>query len=1040
MDGRSDIYSLGIVFYELLTGRRPFDGTCEQILGRIEKTDVIPPRQLAPSLPIELERICLKAAARQVRDRYSTAADMAADLRLWLTHNEEAATSKSASEQLTVPVAPHSSASINAGPRHVVPRGLRSFDAHDADFFLDLLPGPHERDGLPRIVHFWKTRLECTNPEQTFPIGLLYGPSGCGKSSLIKAGLLPLLQPHVLFIYIDATPEDTEARMLRGLKRVCPGLDGGLGLVGAVNALRQGHGLPNGQKVVIVLDQFEQWLHVGRSEENRSLIGALRHCDGERLQALVLVRDDFWMAVTRFFRDDLEVSLREDENSAAVDLFDLRHSHKVLASFGRAYNALPVDGSLNEDQAHFLDAAVEGLAEEGRIIPVRLALFAEMVKARPWLPDTLRAIGGVGGVGVTFLEETFSATTAPPTHRLHQHAIRAVLRALLPEAGSDIKGQMQPMQKLLEISGYAARPRDFDELVRILDSELRLITPTEPDDVLAQTAEGEGSPTAVGSRFASDGVSARYYQLTHDFLVPTVREWLARKQKETRRGRAELQLVERSALWRAKPEQRQLPSLTEWLSFRLMTSPRTWTETQQQMMRAARRKHLALVMRLSAVMVVLACIGFFARERLGEERSAAKANDTVRRLLDADIVKTPAIIDDLAELRQWTDPKLREVVANPTAPREHRLHARLALLPVDRRQVDGLQESLLGADPPKFEIIRDALLPYRDSLVEALWSVLESSRGDPQQRFRAAAALAAYDPSRGRWNGVENWTAEQLVMQQSKVRDPWVVALRPVKDRLVPTLLEILRARTNQSTPYEFVANTIGGYASDQTDILVDAIARAPVISFPILLSRLQARSDQTAISLTSKMDCIPTDGGAAPNESASQLANLAIALLCLNVGDTERVWPLLKSSPNPRVRSFIIDRLALLGCNPDKLLARLETEKDDTIRAAIWLGLGHYDDKSLPEYKRSAIMTKLFDAYRQDESNCCACSRLLAHGQVGNAEGFPSVRRPDIREGRFRQRQKVVCKLHRPDHGPNHWPGHISNGPAAGRTSGQKI
>ena len=40
--------------------------------------------------------------------------------------------------------------------------------------------------------------------------GLIYGPSGCGKSSLVKAGLLPRLAKHVLPVYIEATPEETE--------------------------------------------------------------------------------------------------------------------------------------------------------------------------------------------------------------------------------------------------------------------------------------------------------------------------------------------------------------------------------------------------------------------------------------------------------------------------------------------------------------------------------------------------------------------------------------------------------------------------------------------------------------------------------------------------------------------------------------------------------------------------------------------------------------------------------------------------------------
>ena len=50
-------------------------------------------------------------------------------------------------------------------------------------------------------------------PTATFRVGLIYGPSGCGKSSMIKAGLLPRLSKDVLPVYIEATPEDTEARL-----------------------------------------------------------------------------------------------------------------------------------------------------------------------------------------------------------------------------------------------------------------------------------------------------------------------------------------------------------------------------------------------------------------------------------------------------------------------------------------------------------------------------------------------------------------------------------------------------------------------------------------------------------------------------------------------------------------------------------------------------------------------------------------------------------------------------------------------------------
>src|SRR6476469_5810138 len=104
---------------------------------------------------------------------------------------------------------------------------------------------------------------------------------------------------------------------------------------------------------------------------------------------------------------------------------------------------------------------------------------------------------------------------------------------------------MRSRRELLEASGYAHRPRDFDDLIHILDPELRLITPTDP----------------VGSSHEDQPIAApgQYYQLAHDYLVHSLRDWLTRKQRETRRGRAELRVAERSASWNAKPENRLLP-------------------------------------------------------------------------------------------------------------------------------------------------------------------------------------------------------------------------------------------------------------------------------------------------------------------------------------------------------------------------------------------------------------------------------------------------------------------------------------------------
>jgi hypothetical protein len=241
-------------------------------------------------------------------------------------------------EQTTPVPSPTTHSGSGSQPVKIVPKGLRSFDASDADFFLELLPGPRDRDGLPDSIRFWKTHIETKEADSTFSVGLLYGPSGCGKSSLVKAGLLPRLAKLVTAVYIEATGEETESRLLKGLRRQLPDLPSNLSLIESLAALRRGRHLEPSQKVLVVLDQFEQWLHAKRSEENTELVQALRQCDGGRLQAIVLVRDDFWLAVSRFMQA-LEIRVLEGENSRLVDLFDPRHAKKVLTAFGRAFGA-----------------------------------------------------------------------------------------------------------------------------------------------------------------------------------------------------------------------------------------------------------------------------------------------------------------------------------------------------------------------------------------------------------------------------------------------------------------------------------------------------------------------------------------------------------------------------------------------------------------------------------------------------------------------------------------------------------------------------
>lgn len=89
-DERSDIYSLGITLYEMLTGSVPFDGetTVAVALAHLQ-ADMVPPRELEPMIPISLEKIILKATQKKPERRYASAAELIADLRKALLMPEE---------------------------------------------------------------------------------------------------------------------------------------------------------------------------------------------------------------------------------------------------------------------------------------------------------------------------------------------------------------------------------------------------------------------------------------------------------------------------------------------------------------------------------------------------------------------------------------------------------------------------------------------------------------------------------------------------------------------------------------------------------------------------------------------------------------------------------------------------------------------------------------------------------------------------------------------------------------------------------------
>jgi eukaryotic-like serine/threonine-protein kinase len=971
LDGRSDQFSLAIVFYELLCGKPPFRGqTLRELFHQIISSEPQPPSEISEDVPLELQRICMKALSKRISDRYLNISDMADELEDWLNHRDTIR----AKENESI----------------VKPKGLRSFDQSDSRFFLDLMPGTRNREGLPDCIAFWKERIEENDPDQTFSVGLLYGPSGCGKSSMVKAGLLPNLSPRVTAIYVEATPFETEVRIRKGIEKRFPELTAQEPLATVLSQIRR----RKQGKVVLIIDQLEQWLHALKIEQENELVTALRQCDGGRLQALLMVRDDFGLAASRFMQA-LDVRIVERENFAIVDLFDIDHAKKVLAKFGQSYGRLPrAPAIFSEEEDQFLQDATQGLAKEGKIVSVQLSLFADMVKKKPWNLQTLKQVGGTDGIGVHFLDETFEGRETNPDYRRHAVAARAVLRSLLPELGTDIKGHMQSNHELQEASGYANKPIEFKELLRILDGDLRLITPTDPEGSLSsepgnrrtsrrnpRSESGQNSNRAT----PAEGTTA-YYQLTHDYLVPPLREWLTRKQQETRRGRAELKLAERTAAWFSHPENKQFPTLGEWASIRLLTDGHRRTPSEQVMLKLANRFHWTRLAAAALILGLTTAGGLL----IWNQVTSNPTEKLVDSLKIAALYEVPTIINqlDMDGNPEVAKKCLERSLSSPGISDNALFHVRLASARYDAKVVSPLLRVLLNKENElaRVALILQRLRTHAGERKSELRAILRNEEKDVDQRFRAAMALAAWDPE----SNEDAWTdADREFISRQFVK---------VVPNDQPLLRDIFFDSKFTASLHLNPADTDADYATHNHQLLCKLLTYVDGEQFKVLYPLVEnARTTSTSLDLSPITKILSGAGLSAEDSLArgQRRANAAVTLLRLRKTDEVLpvILPVFEMSDDPEALTQFISRCRERDVPVEKLWGLLNLVSDQrkdpnqppgvsprlpdgtdnrAVHAsyALLLALGEYRLTDFPESERDLHVKQLSKWYRNDPSS----------------------------------------------------------------------
>ena len=205
----------------------------------------------------------------------------------------------------------------------------------------------------------------------------------------------------------------------------------------------------------------------------------------------------------------------------------------------------------------------------------------------------------------------------------------------------------------------------------------------------------------------------------------------------------------------------------------------------------------------------------------------------------------------------------------------------------------------------------------------------------------------------------------------------WLESMRPVSEKLLKPLGEIFRDAKRRPAERSLATAILADYAKDDPKTLGDLLLDADAEQFLELYPKFTVHQESLVLldnELKKDISQLDENG---KEQLGKRQANAAVALLRMNQAET--VWPLLKHSRDPRVRSYIIHRCAPMHADASAIVARLDRERDVTIRRALILSLGEYADKTWSSAERQALVTKMRDTYQTtDDAGLRAAAEWL--------------------------------------------------------------
>lgn len=424
-DERSDLFSLGVVLYEMLTGERAFPGL--DGIAKLLHSPLPPIEAAAPSLPSALDDVIQKATAKAPSERYETTTALidAFDAAIGYT-----------SPAVPEPEDPYTVLLDAPNPY----RGLRSFQESDeANFF-----------GRTAFIDRMLERLQ--QPDDSARFLAVVGPSGSGKSSVVKAGLVPRLRQNAIpgsadWFIVEMFPstrpfDELEAKLWPIAVNPPPELERLLhaddGMSQAINAI-----LPEGtSELLLIIDQFEELFTLTNEAERTAFIAALLDAldnPQSRLRVAITLRADFYDRPLNYLdfgellrkRTEVVLPMTDDDLRATI----VRPAENIGASF----------------EPGLVERMIADVTEEPGGLPLLQYALTELYDRREGRMLTLTAydaLNGITGALAKRADDEYNAATVEQQHTARQIFLRLVTpgegvedtrrRVRLSELGDDM--------------------------------------------------------------------------------------------------------------------------------------------------------------------------------------------------------------------------------------------------------------------------------------------------------------------------------------------------------------------------------------------------------------------------------------------------------------------------------------------------------------------------------------------------------------------------------------------------------------------------